>query len=81
MIRIVEIIDRRKVILFKHLTKGNTTILGMIIPKDIINKIAQYSEKDPLYIIENSRKYLVKTNSKIGILLRLCKVSREVEIS
>ncbi|NPA70160.1 MAG: hypothetical protein GXO26_05065 [Crenarchaeota archaeon] len=80
MIEIVELIERERTITFKHLSKGSLTIYAVMIPKKIINTITKVTHEEPLTPLKNSRKFIVKINDKVGILLRLCKITREIEI-
>ncbi len=80
MVEILEIIERERTIAFKHLSKGSLTIYAIMIPKKIINTITKITNEEPLTLLKNSRKLIVKINDKIGILMRLCKIIREIEI-
>jgi len=80
VIEIVEVIEKEKTIIFKHLSKGSLTIYAIMIPKKITDTITKITHEEPLTLLKNSRKSIVKIDDKVGILLRLCKITREVEI-
>ena len=80
MIEIIEIVESEKTIIFKHLSKGPLTIYAIMIPKKITDTITKITQEEALTLLKNSKKFIIKINDKIGILIRLCKITKEVEI-